>query len=314
MLDSGQNVSDIFPSLQEGNGMPGLLPYIGGKSKMWGEVYNAIQAAALDGTDEPYWNGQGYEYREPLLGTGSVFLEMVPKKVRAWLNDKDSGMACLWTAVALCPDKLLGLIEDSPPSKPLIENLFDCLMKCKVDPEEADLDRIAMQGWRALAVPYLTFCAVQRGDLRIHVTRRGWSETKWAPAAMRDKVRKAHEKLSKVKLRHGVVTCRDYSDLLNGRQRSLIYCDPPYVKAGWGAYRQGWKKPEKHIDLAAALRACRHKWVLSYDNHPLVKELYGEWCNLKRFTTYYTTNNKTPRNDGQDRNRCAELLITPKDE
>jgi DNA adenine methylase len=53
---------------------------------------------------------------------------------------------------------------------------------------------------------------------------------------------------------------------------SFIYCDPPYVKAGNGLYVGKWTEGD-HIRLRDALRATNN-WALSYDNHPLVVDLY----------------------------------------
>jgi len=52
----------------------------------------------------------------------------------------------------------------------------------------------------------------------------------------------------------------------------FIYLDPPYVEQGAG-YAHNFNEQD-HRDLAEILMNTKHDWVLSYDDCPLVRELY----------------------------------------
>lgn len=54
---------------------------------------------------------------------------------------------------------------------------------------------------------------------------------------------------------------------------TLFYLDPPYVDTP-GSYVHEFVDRD-HRDLAAALAGVRGRWLLSYGNHPLVRELYS---------------------------------------
>jgi DNA adenine methylase len=54
---------------------------------------------------------------------------------------------------------------------------------------------------------------------------------------------------------------------------SVVYIDPPYVTNGYKLYRYHFDKPQ-HERLADAVASLRNPWLMSYDNHTLIRELY----------------------------------------
>ena len=65
--------------------------------------------------------------------------------------------------------------------------------------------------------------------------------------------------------------------------RTLFYCDPPYLhetrqRKSREIYGYEMKESE-HRELAAVLRNCQGKVVLSGYPSPLYEELYGSWRN-----------------------------------
>ena len=54
---------------------------------------------------------------------------------------------------------------------------------------------------------------------------------------------------------------------------SVVYIDPPYVTNGYKLYRYHFDKAQ-HERLADALGNLRVPWLMSYDNHSLIRELY----------------------------------------
>jgi DNA adenine methylase len=57
---------------------------------------------------------------------------------------------------------------------------------------------------------------------------------------------------------------------------TLFYCDPPYV--GLPYYRHNLKDSD-HRDLAGMLAKLRGTFVLSYNDHPLIRKLY-DWAEV----------------------------------
>lgn len=84
------------------------------------------------------------------------------------------------------------------------------------------------------------------------------------------------------------VSCLDFRSYFDGlgepNEAKAIYLDPPYVEAGPELYTYFFDGRE-HADLAAL--AARHpRLVVSYDDHPLVRNLYG-WATCHEITVRY---------------------------
>lgn len=74
-------------------GATSFFRYPGGKSKLRNQI--AKRLAEQAGHD-------GLEYREPFFGGGSIGLKLLSENTnitKLWINDKDIGIACLWTSV-----------------------------------------------------------------------------------------------------------------------------------------------------------------------------------------------------------------------
>lgn len=54
---------------------------------------------------------------------------------------------------------------------------------------------------------------------------------------------------------------------------TLVYLDPPYFEKGDALY-PAQMTPQAHEGLARILTQARYPWVLSYDDHPTIQELY----------------------------------------
>ncbi len=56
----------------------------------------------------------------------------------------------------------------------------------------------------------------------------------------------------------------------------LVYLDPPYVEKGPKLYLNAYKDAD-HRELAREVSRLHCPWIVSYDAHPLVSEIYGEY-------------------------------------
>lgn len=64
------------------------------------------------------------------------------------------------------------------------------------------------------------------------------------------------------------------------RRKCLIYLDPPYYQKGPVLYLNHFQHKD-HAELRAEVLNCPFPWVLSYDNHERIRELYrGRDCTL----------------------------------
>jgi DNA adenine methylase len=86
------------------------------------------------------------------------------------------------------------------------------------------------------------------------------------------------------------------------RTRVFVYLDPPYVNNGQRLYLNAYQSSD-HAELARYLQAQRTlPWIMSYDDSPLVRELYVP-CRVALLPIYYSL---------QVKRSAHELAIAPK--
>lgn len=113
------------------------------------------------------------------------------------------------------------------------------------------------------------------------------------------------ELLSKVKvrLRRVVIEHRDFGPLIKtyDREGALFYLDPPYV--GTEKYYSVSFGIEDHRRLAELLKTIRGRFILSYNDDSLIRELYA-WCSVETIIR-----NNTLAGKGSNHVPFAELII-----
>lgn len=82
----------------------------------------------------------------------------------------------------------------------------------------------------------------------------------------------------------------------------FVYCDPPYVITAKGNHYELNFTEKDHIELAETLHSMQGKWLLSYDDMPLIYELYPN-DEINELLIRYSFK----RNEG---NKRKELLIS----
>ncbi|MDE1557871.1 MULTISPECIES: DNA adenine methylase [Actinotignum] len=100
-----------------------------------------------------------------------------------------------------------------------------------------------------------------------------------------------------------LVTNKDGRDIISAYgndESTLLYIDPPYVQAGSRLYLNAFDGYD-HMSLANVIHEYPEgRWVITYDNHPLVRDLYrNDYCVPLSIT--YSAHKKTT---------AQELLIT----
>ena len=78
----------------------------------------------------------------------------------------------------------------------------------------------------------------------------------------------------------------DFEDFLNDYP-GYVYCDPPYVDAESVYYFKRGQSFDHHR-FAEVLKSRESGWLLSYNDHPLVRELYAGY-QMDRFKVEWTS-------------------------
>jgi DNA adenine methylase len=88
-------------------------------------------------------------------------------------------------------------------------------------------------------------------------------------------------------------------------ETEVMYFDPPYVGVGDKLYAKSFNN-EMHINLARYIHRLQCKWLLSYNDVPLVRDLYA-CCNVEKIMKKASM---TSFADGGKCREKAELLIS----
>lgn len=276
-----------------------MIRYPGSKDKIARQLIGRFPPDVA----EPLFNKRLGEYREPFFGGGAVglrFLRTLPRGIRVWLNDKDRALVCLWQSIRDQPKALSRLCLEYTPS-------VDDFYAFKEQDGDESLDPLTA-GFRKLALHQISFSGngvMAGGPIGGREQRSEFNVAcRWNGARTSRKIL-AFSKLFAAfdtQITHG-----DFAPLIDDAPpEAFVYVDPPYYKAGPQLYKHAFDD-DAHARLAASLAGCPARWVLSYDDHPRIRELYA-WAQIESVEMTYTTAvSKGPRR------KNSELVIKPLD-
>lgn len=261
------------------------LRYPGGKAKLAGLLADTLglgESSAVTWV-EPFAGGAGAGLT--LARSGRV------KAVR--LADTNVALAAFWSQVATDATPLIERLRVTPTIT--VADYQNAAAVCiaaqqlgAVDPVElAWAALVVNRGSRSGIVPY----AGPIGGLG--QTGRYTVAARWYPETLRRRL----EVVGQLNLQ---ATCADACTVIaDAGDDAVVFADPPYVEAGHRLYRSGWS-PHDHLRLAATLRAARVPWVLTYDDAPLIRQLYDSFTTTTVPMTY----------SANRRSAAVELVIT----
>jgi len=112
-------------------------------------------------------------------------------------------------------------------------------------------------------------------------------DARWKPDKIAQRVGEISELLAS---RNARITSKDFEEVIrDASSPAILYCDPPYWQQGNALYQWGFTYDD-HARLARALRESSHQWVLSYDDCPEVRDLYG-WAHITSISVRYSGTN-----------------------
>ncbi|MBK7967100.1 MAG: DNA adenine methylase [Bacteroidetes bacterium] len=234
------------------------------------------------------------EFREVFVGTGSVSFEMMRKKEFSsfLLNDIDPAITCYFLAIRDYPEQLINRIKTSEFSKIFYAESIIILKKLQAVPLCAN--EIVNIAFRKLFVHRYSFSGLGvKSTTPVTKGNNRWNDLKLIEAV---EILHARAKNSNLKIEN-----KHYFEFLAEKNdRALIYLDPPYVGVGEQVYQFGFNFCD-HIHLAESIKNSPHPFILSYDNHELVLDLYSSWTKIMKVPIWYPNQNS----------RKEELIITP---
>lgn len=255
-----------------------FIRYPGSKDKIKGLVLNLFPVEVL----YSLWATDGcLHYCEPFFGSGAIgwtVLRSLPRAASVLVNDADPGIAALWRVVH---SDHLSLVDKVRRFEPTVEafNTF------KAEDGRTDLDP-AEQAFRKLALHQLSFSGLgymAGGPIGGQGQRSEYNvDCRWHAERLVAGIVECHRRANRYRKFH--VSNTDFSVALAKvppYPNSFVYLDPPYYVQGGALYRYSFTDDD-HRRLADALRAAKFRWLLSYDDHPRIRELYS-WATIDGF-------------------------------
>ena len=252
------------------------LRYPGGKSRALKKILPLIPANIAD-------------FREPFVGGGSVCFEVrgiFQDAIKTyWINDLNYDLYCFWKQVRDDVTTLIEVLRDIHTTTTDGRTLFQRLTKskdllCQDQDMLSEFDRAV----RFFVLNRITFSGV--------VDSGGYSqaayEKRFTPSSI-DRVEMIAPYLSSVK-----ITNEDYTNsLFHSGDDVFIFLDPPYWKATesklYGT-RGALHTAFDHELFAENMRKCPHRWLITYDDSPVIRGLF-DFADIRKWTLQYGMNN-----------------------
>lgn len=229
------------------------------------------------------------EYREPFVGGGSVFFSK--NKVESnWLNDIDSELICVYKCFKKKNERniLLSKFNNEIASKERWREVFETTTNNDVE--------IA---WKYYYLNRTSFSGKLVSPAWGYRPKRSLPPERWF-----ERIIPCGDKLKNVKL-----TSIDFEEVIAKKsdKKVLMFVDPPYYKPSKTKhYRNGFDKND-HVRLAQALKDTPHKFFLTYEDCPEIRELYS-WAFINEVEFFYRVDNSNIENG--IRKMGFELIIT----
>lgn len=239
----------------------------------------------------PYWCSVEHdEYREPFAGGATVFFSKRKAKFN-WLNDIDNDLITTYR-----------ILSDPKKRKKLAELL--------------SLEQATKERWREVFSSRPTndfeiatrFYYLNRTSFSGKMVSSAWGyrpQRSLPPERWRERILPCGEKLENVML-----TCDDFERVIvepaKGDQ-TLLYVDPPYFSPPRKKHYRNGFAADDHIRLKEALLRTSHKFFLTYDDVPEIRQMYS-WANIQEAQFFYRVDNSNVQNGA--RRRGLELVIS----
>lgn len=276
--------------------MPNPLPvsplrYPGGKALLTGYISDVLETHLLVGCTfyEPYLGGASVSLG--LLGQGSI-------SNAVWV-ERDPLIYAFWRSVLTDPDGLCDAIDD---------------LQITIETWER------FQQYREVRTPRTRkYSVLELGLAGLFFNRTNFSGIMGAgPIGGRRQSSKygIDCRFNKDRIKEQIQGVSAYSDLItihfgdaveimrkNSEALSTEFCftyiDPPYYAQGRKLYRYFYEE-QHHIELAEFIGGQGYPWLISYDNHERIRELYAQNRIQPIYLDYNVKSSK----------RATELLIS----
>lgn len=241
-------------------------------------------------------HGTVAEYREPMVGGGSVFFHARSAGLARsyWINDQFAELVAFWRTVqepVLCQE-LADDLEKLRRSFNSPSEVKDYFLRAR---EEAPTT-----SYRQALLFFFFNRVTFSGTTRAGGFSAAASVARFTASSI-ERLRSLPAALAGVR-----ITNEDFSSVIQAEGKDVfLFLDPPYFTAQRLYGRNGSLHTFDHKGLADLLRATPHRFLITYDDCPEVRALY-DWANVTPWSLQYGMNNCSRDNSSKI---GAELFI-----
>ncbi|MBD2518586.1 DNA adenine methylase [Nostoc sp. FACHB-973] len=245
------------------------LRYPGGKSKAINQIVE-------------YLPDNFSEFREPFVGGGSVFIYLKQKfpDLRIWINDLNRELFLFWKFAQSDIAQLVKEIRHIKAKYTDGKLLYTELTTVDVN-KLSDFERAV----RFFVLNRITFSGT--------VESGGFSQEAFDKRFTDSSIERL-EKLENILDKNVEITNLDYSHLLKqAGEQVFLFLDPPYFSATKSKLygKDGDLHTSfQHQRFAELLQQCHHRWLITYDDSPQIRENF-QWANISAWELQYGMNN-----------------------
>lgn len=281
------------------------LRYPGGKARM-APFLSEMFARQLSLLDVEVWlesfaGGAGAALT--LLDSGAV--------CEARLVEKNPAIAAMWRTVLADGERLARRVESTTVDLTLWES-----SRAQVAAAEAgdDVDDHVL-GFAALVVNRCSrsgIVAPRVGPIGGKRQTGRWTvASRWNSVDLAERIRHVSSMAPRIRFWQGDALAAIGDLAGSGIEDELVaFVDPPYIREGNGLYAHGMDMTD-HRALADALNACPARWMLTYDDEPVVPQvLYPD----RRVLSYRISNTANRQRIATEYAVLADNLVFPDDE
>lgn len=239
------------------------LRYPGGKYFLTNYIDNVLEANQL----------YGCTFYEPYAGSAAVALELLlaEKVQKIVLIEQDPLIYAFWKSVIDYTDELCERVDQ-----------LDVSLKTWND----------MQKFKQAVSP-LEFAIIDLGVAGLFLNRTNYSgilkanplggksqssvykiDCRFNKQKTIGHIKRISERRTNISVHWGdaLVFLRNNNSLLH-ETNSFVYIDPPYFEQGKNLYRYYYNEVD-HRRLASTIKRKAYPWLISYDDHPFINQLY----------------------------------------
>ncbi len=265
------------------------LRYPGGKSRFINQIV-------------PYIYNNYAEYREPFVGGGSVFLACLQDASTDAIyriNDFNYEVYAFWKELKGNGQALIANVQKIKNEYSIGKKLYDCLIAMGANGNDLEV------ATRFFVLNRITFSGTNEcGGYSNEAFKKRFTQSSI------DRLKPFPKLLEKVEVSFG-----DYATLLlqpayKQGTEVFVFLDPPYIKPKAKLYgnKGHLHKSFDHLRFAENMKKCNHKWLITYDDSPDVRELFS-FANLDviAWEAQYGMNNVASNGKAE---KGKELLIS----